>query len=1021
MTSFQITRPLPPARLWLAMLLCAFSALAFAPSAQAAAGDCNYAPSHDLICILQISNDANATINTYGTNLSQVKALVVTFTDSTSVTYYKPGVGTNPAGSTVEWGVSDTITQAMIDNAALPKGFRDHILAGMLPAAGSRISVTDAANGGKTVLSYKFYDELPISTQRNAVATIAPSCTLDASGNCTGGWVPPAVSSLQTDVDTLTINSPGGLNTVTRVNMTCSDLGLSGSTACPGTLPSFNRPPAGTTLPSATSPGVLVWNDNKIVVKHSGFPGALMSSFTMRNATLIKAYPVSPAIIFAPQLGTAANNFTDKLVRSTTVPNQYTIKGASFGRLNKLRVRLEDGTIRTIVKTGASDAGVSFVQWLEPSITVTDSAIAGHSIESVWFYYAGSPDPVAEITAHEYFLGTISSATSTGDNSLTILGTGLQAIVSLLLTFDDLTTLTLNFAENTGTYDQLTITDEALGGKTITEIKAYAYDGQVMTRTITPVHVQQAAPVNTALPVISGNPAVGSQLTVSNGTWTIQGTATYSYQWKRCITPSQDCQDISGATASTYTVTGDDSSHFVTAVVTASNGRSTPAWAMHVYVEGGPIYGNGGGRMTYEGYDGTGTYIGITSADGTGNERLTPPGSQTSFDSFLPTLSPDGTKVAYMRYDRTLAGNYSPTTGFYYELMVMDLSTRVSVPVSHQYVRDITGMYSWSPDSTRLVFSDGGSIGNTPYYITRLWIVNADGTNGHPMANAPQGGMAMPSWSPDGTKIMYVGNLGGGGSTSVINADETGEPLTPYTSPHYTEGDPIYTAIWSARYGVWSADSQYIYAVGYGQQYDTSDWSVIGNGSTGKGMIRMSVASTQLCYDTSDPNAGWVEDPNGDTCFTQPVDETKLLHFANYEYGNTGGVYWNQEMLEIVNVNTAGTKLNFGVRRQEYDSNTGSEKYITELWTLNTDGSGSPIRLQTDRDARYSVTSYRARYSPDDSLIAYNCSDRQNPDYLSANGLCIISATDPDSEVQRILDGEAWRLGSWGGINNPIY
>lgn len=54
------------------------------------------------------------------------------------------------------------------------------------------------------------------------------------------------------------------------------------------------------------------------------------------------------------------------------------------------------------------------------------------------------------------------------------------------------------------------------------------------------------APVNTAIPVISGTLEVGETLTASTGTWTGTAPITYTYQWKR------NGVDIPGATGATY-------------------------------------------------------------------------------------------------------------------------------------------------------------------------------------------------------------------------------------------------------------------------------------------------------------------------------------------------------------------------------------------------------------------------------------------------------------------------------------
>ena len=81
-----------------------------------------------------------------------------------------------------------------------------------------------------------------------------------------------------------------------------------------------------------------------------------------------------------------------------------------------------------------------------------------------------------------------------------------------------------------------------------------------------------ANPLNTVLPVISGTAKVGNTLSTNNGTFTGQGTISYTYQWKR------NGSDISGATASNYTLITTDYNTAITVVVTASNtGGSTPA------------------------------------------------------------------------------------------------------------------------------------------------------------------------------------------------------------------------------------------------------------------------------------------------------------------------------------------------------------------------------------------------------------------------------------------------------------
>lgn len=71
-------------------------------------------------------------------------------------------------------------------------------------------------------------------------------------------------------------------------------------------------------------------------------------------------------------------------------------------------------------------------------------------------------------------------------------------------------------------------------------------------------------PVNSVLPVITGNAMQGETLTCSNGTWT-NTPDTFAYQWSR------DGSAIAGATASTRVLDADDIGSVMTCTVTASN------------------------------------------------------------------------------------------------------------------------------------------------------------------------------------------------------------------------------------------------------------------------------------------------------------------------------------------------------------------------------------------------------------------------------------------------------------------
>lgn len=86
----------------------------------------------------------------------------------------------------------------------------------------------------------------------------------------------------------------------------------------------------------------------------------------------------------------------------------------------------------------------------------------------------------------------------------------------------------------------------------------------------------QAAPKNTAEPVISGSPTDGSTLTTTTGTWTGTNPINYAYQWVRCPTSGgkpdgSDCASISGAGTSAYVAGSGDVGKRLRVRVTASN------------------------------------------------------------------------------------------------------------------------------------------------------------------------------------------------------------------------------------------------------------------------------------------------------------------------------------------------------------------------------------------------------------------------------------------------------------------
>src|SRR5437868_4748442 len=100
-----------------------------------------------------------------------------------------------------------------------------------------------------------------------------------------------------------------------------------------------------------------------------------------------------------------------------------------------------------------------------------------------------------------------------------------------------------------------------------------------------------SAPVNTAVPAISGSAIVGQQLTTTNGSWSGNPTS-FTYQWQRCDVNGANCSAIAGATANTYTLSSADVSSTIRAAVTAANGAGS---SVATSQQTAAVQGNGAG------------------------------------------------------------------------------------------------------------------------------------------------------------------------------------------------------------------------------------------------------------------------------------------------------------------------------------------------------------------------------------------------------------------------------------------
>lgn len=124
-----------------------------------------------------------------------------------------------------------------------------------------------------------------------------------------------------------------------------------------------------------------------------------------------------------------------------------------------------------------------------------------------------------------------------------------------------------------------------------------------------------------------------------------------------------------------------------------------------------------------------------------GSSQVNLTGEDKAYVTYSAQASPDGRRIAYQR-----------SGGSYDDIWVMDSDGSDKHPLTTAAQRG-GGTPTWSPDGSRIVFVRNGGDGDAG---ADIWTMAADGSDQTLFADEGGWGLSAPEWSPDGTTIAYV-------------------------------------------------------------------------------------------------------------------------------------------------------------------------------------------------------------------------------------------------------------------------
>ncbi|MCK4683280.1 PD40 domain-containing protein, partial [Candidatus Bipolaricaulota bacterium] len=209
-----------------------------------------------------------------------------------------------------------------------------------------------------------------------------------------------------------------------------------------------------------------------------------------------------------------------------------------------------------------------------------------------------------------------------------------------------------------------------------------------------------------------------------------------------------------------------------------------------------PVWSPDGTKIAFETTRDGNSEIYVMDADGSNPRNLT---THPESDYF-PAWSPDGDVIAFMT-DREssvpliLDATPKIMIEFNVEIFVMNADGTGQTNLTEHVAWD--GFPSWSPDGEHIVFQTDRDNSWIHVEITlpddlgrEIYAMDDDGSNQVRLSNSPEDDI-YPSWSPDGSKIVFQSYRDGNAEIYAMNTDGTGQ--TRLTNHPDTDSMPTWS------------------------------------------------------------------------------------------------------------------------------------------------------------------------------------------------------------------------------------